>query len=80
MKALETEIVRILSEELGRGVRITDSLDSLGVDSLRVAELATALERRFAFRVDEELLDVETVQGLAEYVRARSEESTFRRT
>ena len=72
---VETEIVKALREELGRDVETTDSLDSLGVDSLRMVQLATELERRFKFRVDEELLDVETVEELAEYVRAKSETS-----
>jgi acyl carrier protein len=72
MKPLETEMVQVLREELGRDVRATDSLDSLGMDSLRMAQLAGELERRFGFRVDEELLDVETVEELADYVRARS--------
>ena len=64
-----------LREELGRDVRATDSLSSLGIDSLRMAQLATELETRFAFRVDEELLDVETVKELVEYVRSRSANS-----
>jgi len=69
---METEIVQTLREELGRDVSTTESLNSLGVDSLRMAQLATELERRFRFRVDEELLDVETAEELAEYVRSRS--------
>ncbi len=71
MNPVETEIVQALREELGRDVHATDSLGSLGVDSLRMAQLATELESRFGFRVDEELLDVATVKELAEYVRSR---------
>ena len=73
--SLEMEIVQALREELGRDVAPGDALDSLGVDSLRMAELATELERRFGFRVDEEVLDVETVEALAEYVRSRTGKS-----
>jgi len=72
MNPVETEIIKALRQELGRDVGATDSLGSLGVDSLRMAQLATELERRFAFRVDEELLDVETVEELTEYVCSRS--------
>jgi acyl carrier protein len=72
VKSLEEQISRVLSEELGRDVRVTDSLDSLGIDSVRMAQLAIEIEDHFGFRVDEELLDVETVQELAEYVRSRS--------
>lgn len=72
MNTIETEIVQTLRRELGRDVNSTDSLGSLGIDSLRMAQLATELERRFEFRVDEELLDIDTVEELAEYVRSRS--------
>jgi len=72
MNPVETEIVQALREELGRDVHAADSLESLGIDSLRMAQLATELEGRFGFRIDEELLDVETVEELTEYVRSRS--------
>ena len=75
MNVIETEIVQALRKELGRDVRMTDSLGSLGLDSLRMAQLATELEKRLGFRVDEELLDVETVEELTEYVRSRSSRS-----
>jgi acyl carrier protein len=71
MNPLEIELIQALSEEIGTDVRATDSLGSLGIDSLRMVQLATELERRFGFRVDEELLDVETVRELAAYVRSR---------
>ena len=72
MTSAEEEIVRTLGEELGKDVRAADSLDSLGIDSLRMAELATELESRYGFMADEELLDVETVKQLVEYVQSRS--------
>jgi acyl carrier protein len=79
MNSIETEIMQALNAELGRDVHATDSLGSLGMDSLRMVKLATELERRFGFRVDEELLDVETVKELAAYVRSRSARSEDRR-
>lgn len=78
VKSLEERIAQALSEELGRDVRVSDSLDALGIDSLRMAQLAVEIEDRFGFSVDEELLDVGTVQELAEYVRARSPEPRTR--
>jgi acyl carrier protein len=72
MDTIEIEIERALGKELGRRPRATDSLTSLGLDSLRMAELATRLESEFGIRVDEELLDVETVGELANYVRIRT--------
>ena len=73
--SIETALVEALRRELGRDVCIADSLGSLGLDSLRMAQLATELETRFRFSVDEELLDVETVEELAEYVRSRTQDS-----
>ncbi len=78
MNSIETEIMQALNAELGRDVHATDSLNSLGIDSLRMVQLAAELERRFEFRVDEELLDVETVEELAVYVRSRSARSEDR--
>ena len=71
MDAIEQQIVQALQDELGRSVTPADSLGRLGIDSLRMAELASGLEHRFGFRADEELLDVNTVAQLADYVRRR---------
>ena len=75
MKSIEDKIIQTLSAELGRDVGVTDSLDSLGIDSLRMAHLAIELETHFGFRADEELLDVETVEELVAYVQSKSTES-----
>lgn len=72
MDAIEEDILAALKSELGRDASLTDSLDRLGVDSLRMAELASELENRFRFKVDEEVLELETVQELVDYVRSRS--------
>jgi len=72
MDRIESEIERTLAEATGRRPRATDSLTDLGLDSLRMAELAAELEREFGIEVDAELLDVETVTDLAEYVRSRT--------
>jgi acyl carrier protein len=72
MDRIESEIERTLAEATGRRPRATDSLINLGLDSLRMAELAAELEREFGIKVDAELLDVETVTDLAEYVRSRT--------
>ena len=71
MDAVEQQIVQVLQDELGRCVTPADSLDRLGIDSLRMAELASGLQHRFGIRVDEELVDVGTVAELADYVRRR---------
>ena len=71
MDTVEQQIAQALQDELGRPVTAADSLGRLGIDSLRMAELASGLEHRFGIRVDEELLDVDTVEELADYVRRR---------
>jgi len=72
MDRIESEIQRTLAEATGRRPRAADSLTDLGLDSLRMAELAVQLESEFGIEADEELLEVETVTDLAEYVRSRT--------
>jgi acyl carrier protein len=72
MDSIEIELRRALEEETGRRPRATDPLSDLGLDSLRMAELATRLEDQFGVRVDEELLDVDTVADLTHYIRSRT--------
>lgn len=76
MDRIETELLKTLTDELGRRPEIADPLSGLGIDSLRMAELAGELEERFEIRVDEELLDVDTVGELAQYVRTKVSNST----
>ena len=55
------------SVELGRD----DSLALAGLDSVTMAELTLTLERQFAIRVDDSVLDVDTIAELAAYVQMR---------
>ena len=71
MDTIEQQIVQVLENELGRSVTPADSLNQLGIDSLRMADLASELTHRFRIRADPELVDVETVAELADYVRQR---------
>lgn len=45
----------------------------LNIDSLMMAELTVELEKQFGIRVDESVLDVETIDDLASYVESRME-------
>ena len=71
MDTIEAQILEAVREEFGGNPLAEDSLTGLGIDSLRMAELGSDLERKFHIRVDEEILEVETVRDLADYVRAR---------
>ena len=76
MDPIETKILLALRDEVGGNPRMSDSLSGLGIDSLRMAELATELESSFGIPMDMELLDVETVRELVDYIRSRSSTGT----
>ena len=71
MDRVEEEILKALSDEIEGPTQPSDELSGLGIDSLRMAELASELEERFRIPIDAELLDVDSVQELIDYVRAR---------
>ena len=72
MPPIEDSIVDRLAEKFGIRPELSDSLVMIGVDSVGMAELTFELEKRFRIKVDDALLDVQTVQDLADYVRKRS--------
>jgi acyl carrier protein len=43
----------------------------LGVDSVAMAELTFELEKRFSIQIGEDILDVDTISDLTEYVVSR---------
>lgn len=69
MPTLEDEIADRLAKKFGIRPELSDSLVMIGVDSVGMAELTFELEKAFGIKVDDALLDVETVQDLANYVR-----------
>lgn len=71
MDVIEQEIVDYLRKAVGGNPRISDSLAVIGIDSVGMAELTFELEKRFSIRVDDDVLDLETVADLASYVRQR---------
>ena len=70
-RSLEEELVELVNRRLGVTAAIDDRLDSLGVDSVRLAEFVSDLEKAFGFRADQDIFDVETLAELAAYVRER---------
>jgi acyl carrier protein len=73
MDAIENKILGALKAKFGGQPRSSDYLVDLGVDSLGMAELGAELESQFRIKIDEEVLGVETVQELAEYIRSKSQ-------
>lgn len=71
MDVLEQTLLDQLEEKFGVRPQLSDSLALLGVDSIGMAELTVDIEKQFGIRVDDEVLSVETVQNLVDYIRAR---------
>lgn len=71
METIEEILVNALGEKFGTRPELTDTLLLLGIDSVGMAELTFDIEQRFKVSVDDSLLDVETVQDLANYIRQR---------
>ncbi len=74
MDTINAEILRALRAKFGGNPQAGDSLAGLGVDSLGMAELSYELEKRFGVRVGEDVLGVETVDELVEYIRSKAEQ------
>ena len=52
-----------------------DSLAMIGIDSVAMAELTFELEKRCGTKIDDAILDVETVGQLVDYLHARKNPS-----
>lgn len=61
-----------LREKFGGDPQSDDSLAAAGIDSLGMAEFSLEIEKRFGVRVDEDILNVETVADLTDYIYAKS--------
>ncbi len=71
METIESVLLAQLAEKFGGQPQLSDSLVLLGVDSVGMAELTFDIEKSFAIRVDDGILEVDTVQDLANYIRER---------
>lgn len=71
MDDIETFILQHLSKESGREIQANESLALVGVDSVTMAELTYLLEKQFGIHVDDDVIDIDSVDELAAYVRKR---------
>lgn len=71
MDAIEERIYTILREKFNAEPERAMLLTALGIDSIGMAELTFDLEKAFSIRVDEEILSIESVGELIEYIRAK---------
>jgi acyl carrier protein len=67
----ERQIVEYLSQVCSTKPELSDSLAMIGIDSVAMAELTFEFEKRFSIRIDDEILDVESVEQLIRYVHDR---------
>jgi acyl carrier protein len=72
LDAIEEMLLKQLHAKFDIRPQLEDSLSLLGVDSIGMAELTVDIEKQFGFRVDDDILSVETVQQLADYIRERT--------
>ena len=71
MESIEEKLIAQLTEKFGTRPKPSDGLAFIGVDSIGMAELTVEIERDFGISVQEDIVDVDTVGELAEYIRVR---------
>jgi acyl carrier protein len=82
MSDVETKILKVISERtrnLGREVQLSDTLDSLGLESLDVLEIAFELEQEFGIDIPfnaNSKLEYDTVGALVTAVEGLIAEKT----
>ncbi len=71
MEAIQDQVVELIGDVCGKRAKLDDSLALLGIDSVSMAELTIEIEKRFGIRVKDDILDVETLSDLADYIQHR---------
>ena len=75
MKSIEEKLLAQLAKKFGTEPVLSDGLAYIGVDSVGMAELTVDIEQEFGIRVEDDIVAVETVQELADYIRERCDAS-----
>ena len=65
------QVIEYLAKVCGSRPHLDDSLAMIGIDSVAMAEMTFELEKRFGLKIDDEILDVESVRQLVNYLHAR---------
>ena len=71
MESIEDKLLASLTEKFGGQPELSDGLAYIGVDSVGMAELTVEIEKDFGIRVSDDIVGVDTVQELADYIRDR---------
>ncbi|RMF41519.1 MAG: acyl carrier protein [Planctomycetota bacterium] len=73
MDVLADRILGMLEAKFGQRPTLEDPLAFIGVDSITMAELTVELEKAFDIKVDDDVVQLETVGELVAYVRDRTD-------
>lgn len=65
------QLLTLLSAKTGHAVVPEDTLALLDIDSVATAEMSLEIEKLFVVRVDDEIMDAQTVGDLIAYVDER---------
>ncbi len=76
LQTTKSQIIDYLRKVCGGAPQGKDSLAMIGIDSVAMAELTFELEKRFAIKIDDDILDVDSVDELVQYVIARKSTAT----
>ncbi len=76
IQSTQTQIIDYLRKVCGGSPQGNDSLAMIGIDSVAMAELTFELEKRFSIKIDDDILDVDSVDELVQYVIARKTAAT----
>ncbi len=69
MEVIQEQVLTLVGDICGKKAKLDDSLALLGIDSVSMAELTIEVEKRFGIRVADDIMDVETLHELADYIR-----------
>lgn len=72
MSQIQTMVLDLIRSKTGVQPHGDDTFDSLKIDSLAMAELTVEIEKTFSIRVDEDIMDVASIQELVAYIEAKT--------
>ncbi len=76
MESIEEKLKSQLADKFGTNPELSDGLAFIGVDSVGMAELTVDIEQHYGIHIDDDIVNVETVQDLADYIRQKQQTSS----
>jgi acyl carrier protein len=69
-------VLRIIRTRTPHEVTLDSTFDSVGLDSLAMAEIVFEIEHEFQIRTDDQLLDLQNMRQVVEYIAHRLQRAT----